>query len=93
MTYFEYNRLKKEIKAEHFAGLGLDPYEFGIQKARFEQEKILRLISIVKQTTSAFLPREMAELKLQLEIQNRIEERFHRLKREKDHKEPQIVSV
>ncbi len=67
MTYKEFKRSVFVIFSETYGGEDVSPIEYGIQRAIFEEKKLLRLIALADHTDLSTARRKMAGWRRQLE--------------------------
>jgi hypothetical protein len=82
MTYKEFKRHVFSIYNETFSGADNSPIEYGIQRAKFEETKLLRLIVLADQTDFSTAKRKVAGWRRQLERVQQIRERLQLRKSE-----------
>jgi hypothetical protein len=82
MTYKEFKRHVFTIYNETFTGADNSPIEYGIQRARFEEKKLQRLIVLADQTDFSTAKRKVAGWHRQLERVQQIRERLELRKSE-----------
>lgn len=93
MKYTEFLRISARIKEEPFHSAAMNPFEVGIQKAQFEQEKLRRLLQYAEQTEGNVAKRKADIIKRQLDQQQRVQQRFAQLMREQDISRMQTTSL
>jgi len=82
MTYKEFKRQVFMIYNEPFEGADNSPIEYGIQRARFEEKKLRRLIVLADQTAFSTAKRKVAGWRRQLERVQQIKARLELRKKE-----------
>src|SRR5688572_22119495 len=79
MTYKEFKRAVFVIYNETYSGADVSPIEYGIQRAKFEANKLERLILLANKTNFSTAKRKVDGWRRQLErvheIQMRLEQR------------------
>jgi hypothetical protein len=79
MTYKEFKRHVFSIYSETYSGADVSPIEYGIQRAKFEETKLERLILLANQTDFSTAKRKVEGWRRQLErvhgIKARLEQR------------------
>ncbi len=79
MTYKEFKRQVFSIYSECYNGADVSPIEYGIQRAKFEEKKLGRLILLANQTDFSTAKRKVEGWRRQLErvheIKARLEQR------------------
>ena len=79
MTYKEFKRQVFMIYSETYNGADVSPIEYGIQRAKFEETKLERLITLAGQTDFSTAKRKVEGWRRQLdrvhEIRARLEQR------------------
>jgi|ERR1043166_1153982 hypothetical protein len=79
MTRKEFEQIRKTIEAEEFHSEGMDPFVFGIERARFDQCRYERLIEAAKNVESKTVRADVAKWKRQVLRAKASRERFQRL--------------
>ena len=82
MTRKEFERLRMSIEEQDFFGNCTDPIEYGIQRARFEEKKLRKLIVLADQTAFSTAKRKVAGWRRQLERVQQIQTRLESRKKE-----------
>ena len=82
MTYKEFKRHVFTIYNETFDGTENSPIDYGIQRAKFEEKKLNRLIVLADQTDFSTAKRKVAGWRRQLERVQQIKARLERRKSE-----------
>jgi len=82
MTYKEFKRQVFAIYNEPFEGADSSPIEYGIQRARFEEKKLRRLILLADHTEFSTAKRKVAGWRRQLERVQQIKVRLELRKKE-----------
>ncbi len=67
MNFKEFKKQSLQITLEHFESKEFHPLDFGIQRARFEEQKLKRLIELSEQVDSLTVKRKAAGWRRQLE--------------------------
>ncbi len=79
MTYKEFKREVFVIYNENYNGADVSPIEYGIQRAKFEENKLERLITLASKTNFSTAKRKVEGWRRQLdrvhEIKARLEQR------------------
>ena len=77
MDFKEFKRRSLQIALEPFQSKEFHPLDFGIQRARFEEQRLRRLIELAGQVESLTVKRKEAGWRRQLEktvtVRNRME--------------------
>jgi hypothetical protein len=84
MKYTEFLRISARIKEEPFRSGAMNPFEIGIQKSLFEQERLRRLLELAEQTEGNVARRKADILRRQLQMQKSVQDRFSRLMHEQE---------
>ena len=82
MTYKEFKRHVFSIYSEAYRGADVSPIEYGIQRAKFEETKLERLILLANQTTFSTAKRKVEGWRRQLERVREIKMRLEQRKTE-----------
>ena len=82
MTYKEFKRHVFTIYNETFDGADNSPIEYGIQRAKFEEKKLNRLIVLADQTDFSTAKRKVAGWRRQLDRVQQIKARLELRKKE-----------
>ncbi len=82
MTYKEFKRHVFTIYSENYNGEDVSPIEYGIQRAKFEEIKLERLIVLAEQTDFSTAKRKVAGWRRQLERVHQIRARLEQRKTE-----------
>jgi hypothetical protein len=67
MNFKEFKQQSLKITLQQFESKEFHPLDFGIQRARFEEEKLKRLIDLAEQVESLTVKRKAAGWRRQLE--------------------------
>lgn len=82
MTLSEFLKASREIQEEQFLDPPVHPFRYGVEKAKFEQTRLKRLIALGERTDGKVVQRYLTRWRKELEVQKQVQGRFERLLKE-----------
>ena len=82
MTLSEFLKASREIQEEQFVNPPVHPFKFGIEKSKFEQAKLKKLIHLAEKTDGKVVQRYLTRWRKEFEVQRQVQIRFERLLKE-----------
>lgn len=81
-TFAEFELYRKQLFADNFKPMGLNPISMGEQRCKFEADRLRKLIEAAEQVNGTTIPKRIRGWKLKLARIERNQERFRTLYRE-----------